>query len=543
MVSMTGKVWIVLAIGGFLAAQTQPPRRPGIPPGRPPDHAVRGQIAVLGSGVPVKRALLELVPLDDQGQPVTALSDEKGLFEFRSVRPGTYQLFCEKSGFVSTYFGAREPGEPGAPFTVADRSDLRSVDIQLSRGSLVSGRVVDEYKEAIQAAAVTLLRKRYKRGRVSWERVQDAQSDDRGQFTFEQVSPGVYYLRASSPEPFRRAIGYSTRYFANGKEPSQASRLEVLPNIDYTSVEVHFDRDRTVALTGWAYTANGMPSSGGVVWAELLGSGKPQQGWVRSDGSFRLDGLAPGSYRLAALTVDINSIRYLDLGDDRKDFRMTPTPGISVRGRLFGKDGPVRAFGQVRLVLQDDFEWRFLSEYLTPLSWDQRFEFAPVMPGTYTLSLMLTGPGSDAFYISEISLVGRDVGTTVVVGEEPLPGMLDVRLEKGGAVIGAAYDKAGVGLRGVYTVLVPTDPSRRTDERHLRAVPTAMDGSFALRGVPPGDYLLFLWPRSDPSALASPEVFYQAERYGQRVRMEKAGEVTVSVSLVAEIERLARTQQ
>lgn len=535
-------IWMFLILGCTLAAQTQPPRRPAPPP-RPSANFLRGQVSVIGSGVPVKRALLELVPLDEQGQSVTALSGDTGLFEFRNVRPGNYQLFCEKSGFVSTYFGAREPGEPGAPFTVADRSDLRSLDIQLSRGSLVSGRVVDEYKEAIQAAAVTLLRKRYKRGRVSWERVQDAQSDDRGQFTFEQVPPGVYYLRASSPEPFRRAIGYTTRYFANGQEPSQASRLEVLPNIDYTSVEVHFERDRTVALSGWAYTANGMPSPSGIVWAELLGSGKPQQVWVRSDGSFRLDGLAPGSYRLAAITVDINSIRYLDLGDDRKDFRMTPTPGISVRGRLLGKDGPVRAFSQARLVLQDDFEWRFLSEYLASWSWDQRFEFTPVMPGTYTLSLSLTGPDSDAFYVSEISLMGRDLGTTLVVGEEPLPGILDVRLEKGGTVVGAAYDKAGAGMRGVYSVLVPTDPSRRTDERYLRAVPTAMDGSFALRGVPPGDYLLFLWPRSDPSALASPEVFYQAERYGQRVRMEKVGEVTVSVSLVAEIERLARTQQ
>ncbi len=483
------------------------------------------------------------MPLDDQGQSVTALSGDTGLFEFQGVRPGTYQLFCEKSGFVPTYFGAREPGEPGALLAIGDRSDLRSVDIQLSRGSIVSGRVVDEYKEAIQAASVTLLRKRYKRGQVGWERVQVAQSDDRGQFTFEQVSPGVYYLRASSPAPFRRAIGYSTRYFANGKEPSQASRLEVLPNIDYTSVEVHFDRDRTVTLSGWAYAANGMPSPTGVVWAELLGSGQPQQGWVRSDGSFRLDGLAPGSYRLAALTVDINAIHYLDLGDDRKDFRMRPTPGIHVRGRFLGKDGPVQTVGQARLALQDDLEWRFLCEYSTPLRWSTGFEFASVMPGTYTLSLMLTGPGSDALYISEISLLGRDIGTTLVVGEEPLPGMLDVRLEKGGVVVGAAYDKAGAGLRGVYAVLAPTDPSRRTDERYLRAVPTAMDGSFTVRGVPPGDYLLFLWPRSDPSALVSPEVFHQVERYGQRVRMEKAGEVTVSVSLVAEIERLARTQQ
>jgi len=202
----------------------------------------------------------------------------------------------------------------------------------------------------------------------------------------------------------------------------------------------------------------------------------------------------------------------------------------------------VRTVGQARLSLQDDFEWRFLCDYSAPL-WGTSFEFTQVMPGTYSLSLMLTGPDSDDFYISEVSLLGRDIGTTLAVGEEPLPGMLDVRLEKGGAVVGVAYDKAGAGLRGVYTVLVPTDPSRRTDERYLRAVPTAMDGSFALRGVPPGDYLLFLWPRSDPSALASPEVFHQAERYGQRVRMEKVGEVTVSVSLVAEIERLARTQQ
>lgn len=535
-------VWIVLLLAGTLAGQTQPPRRPG-PPTRPPVNVLRGQVAVLGPGTPVKRALLQLVPLDDQGQSVTALSGDDGRFEFQNVPRGNYQLFCEKSGFVSTYFGAREPGQPGAVLAIADGSDLKSLDLALSRGSIVSGRVSDEYKESIQGAAVTLLRKRYVGGRASWERVQTASSDDRGQFAFEQVPPGVYYFRASSPEPYRRAIGYSTRYFANGKEPSQASRLEVLPNIDYTSLEVHFERDRMLSLSGWAYNSSGAPTVSGTIVADLLGSGDVQRVLARSDGSFRLEGLPPGSYRLSALTTDINSIRYLDLGDDRKDFRMTPTPGVAVRGRFLGRDGPVRAVGQARLSLQDDFQWRFLADYSTPVWWDGRFEFTQVMPGTYTLSLMLTGPDSDTLYISEISVLGRDIGTTLAVGEEPMPGLLDIRLEKGGTVVGTATDKSGAGLRGVNAVLVPADPSRRTDERYLRWVGTAMDGTFTLRGVPPGEYLVFLWPRSDPSALASPEIFHQIERYGQRIRMEKGGEASVSLTLGVEVERLARMQQ
>jgi hypothetical protein len=173
--------------------------------------------------------------------------------------------------------------------------------------------------------------------------------------------------------------------------------------------------------------------------------------------------------------------------------------------------------------------------------WD-RFDLAQVMPGVYRLSLTLTDPQAEDYYVNEVLVQGRNIGTTLTVGEEFLPGMLEVRLEKGASVMGTAYD-GDSKLRGVYAVLAPVDADRRNDERYLRSAPAAIDGSFSLRGIPPGDYVLILWPRSDVSALASPEVFPQIERFGQRLTVERGGQVVVSVRLVPEVERLARTLQ
>ena len=84
--------------------------------------------------------------------------DRLARFEIRELNAGRYTLTASKGGFVTLQYGQRRPSESGTPIELGDQQVVDRLIIGLPRGSVISGRITDEFGEPIVNAAVTAMR-------------------------------------------------------------------------------------------------------------------------------------------------------------------------------------------------------------------------------------------------------------------------------------------------------------------------------------------------------------------------------------------------
>jgi hypothetical protein len=96
---------------------------------------------------------------------------------------------------------------------------------------------------------------------------------------------------------------------------------------------------------------------------------------------------------------------------------------------------------------------------------------------------------------------------------------LEILLKRdGGRIDGAVADAAGRPPARAEVVLVP-DPARRRRTDLYKVVVSGDDGSFAIRGIAPGDYKVFAWESVEPNAYLNDEFMRQYEERGIPVRV------------------------
>jgi hypothetical protein len=127
-----------------------------------------------------------------------ASTNSNGVFEFTELPAARYTLTASKTGYLTLQYGQRRPLEPGKPIDLAAGQTLNSLDFTLPRGSVITGRVVDEFGEPVPDASVQAMRFQYMGGQrqlVPAGRM--AQTDDIGQFRVFGLAPGDYYVAAT----------------------------------------------------------------------------------------------------------------------------------------------------------------------------------------------------------------------------------------------------------------------------------------------------------------------------------------------------------
>ena len=85
-------------------------------------------------------------------------TDAEGPLRVRRAAAGALLGERHKGGYVTLEYGQRRPYEPGTPVILADGQTLTSINVALPRGSVIAGRVTDEFGEPIARAQVQALR-------------------------------------------------------------------------------------------------------------------------------------------------------------------------------------------------------------------------------------------------------------------------------------------------------------------------------------------------------------------------------------------------
>jgi hypothetical protein len=179
--------------GGQQPARDTPAQTKDVPP--PPAGRITGRVLAADNGRPVKRARVFVSAVELPGGR-GMLTDDSGTFDLTELPAGRYTLTVSKSGFVSLSYGQRRPLQAGTPLQLADGQQLKGIEFQLPRGSVISGHVFDEDGDAMPGAMVRIMRYQYLQGERRLTPAGNGQTDDKGLYRVWGLMPGDYYVNA-----------------------------------------------------------------------------------------------------------------------------------------------------------------------------------------------------------------------------------------------------------------------------------------------------------------------------------------------------------
>ena len=479
---------------------------------------IRGQIVAADNGAPIRRAQVRITsPEAREGRVST--TDQQGRFEFKELPAGRYTMTASKGGFVSLQYGQRRPTESGTPIELGDGQTMEKIAIALPRGSVLGGRITDEFGEPVANASVSAWRYAYQGGaRRMMPAGQNARdtTDDQGHYRLFGLPPGDYYvsatLRSGGPEvtdPMGELSGYAATYFPGTSNVGEATRVTLAVSQENTGISFGLIATRLVRVSGQVIMSDGAPATSGmVVLVPTNASGRPgiamQQGGagnrIDQTGAFRLTNVATGRYQVQARAGGREfELARLDLSvgtDDVDGLTLVTAPGSTLTGSVVSDTGE-----------PFDFRAQQLQIASRPASPDaQAMGGGAGMSGvrvgddwTFTLrnitdAVIVRASPPQGWAMRSVFLNGQDITDTPTefAAGQTVSGMQIVLTKKISALTGQVTDTKGNPVLDATVVVFPSNEKLWTyQSRFIKAARPDQEGKYRVSGLPgPESYLV-----------------------------------------------------
>jgi hypothetical protein len=509
--------------GGRLGGdQRMPPRDPRQVEAPRGTAIIRGSVVAAETGSPIRRAQVRLT---GQGVPGrVATTDERGRFEIKELPASRYSVVASKGGFVSLQYGQRRPSESGTPLDLGDGQILDKVVIGLPRGSVITGRITDEYGEPVANAVVSAMRYGYQAGtrRLLPGAGQNSRdtTDDQGHFRLFALSPGEYIvsavLRAAGEvtDPAGEPSGYAPTYYPGTPNVAEAQRVTVNLGQEAGNVTFALIATRLVRVTGAVINSQGQPVTNGTVMLApanaRLGAGPmAQMSTTRIDGGgqFRLTNVVPGRYFAQVRTNrggpggrggqdSAGEFGRLDVtvgADDLDGVVIITGPGARAIGQVVTDTGAPAAIQpqQVQIVAPSAAPDQGLPGgpgANARLNDDWTFE----LNGLFEPRLIRAGLPL-GWTLKSVLLNGQDITDTPLdlPPGQTVSGLQVVITDKSTSLSGRVTDTRGAAVTDVTVVILPSDDGLwMYQSRFVRTARPDQSGQFQIQGLPPYDRYL-----------------------------------------------------
>lgn len=494
-----------------------PPTLPGMPPrdnsARTGTARIRGRVVAADTGAPIRKAQVRAMSPETRDNRL-ATTDAQGYYEFKELPAGRYTLMANKGSYVSLQYGQTRPQEPGKPLQVLDAQTIDKVDFSLPRGSVITGRIVDEFGEPATDVMVMPMRYQYVQGRRRLSPVgRTSMTNDIGEYRIFGLPPGQYYLSATmrgmggavmieSTGASDDRSGYAPTYYPGTPNVAEAQRVNVPLGQTLTDVNMALVQTRTARISGTATDSSGKPLSGGFMMMMarngpmIMTSGGTQ---IRADGTFSISNVAPGEYTLTAQMPGMPgdpgesaSTLLTVTGEDINGVQLMGTRMITATGRVIVNPEDAKSLQPTMMRIMSapvNMDMMMMVGGGGKVNDDLTFEIR-MRPGQQIMRLQ---PGSmtGAWMMKAVRYNGVDISDTGYDfrPNEDVSG-IEIELTNHPAeVSGLVTNSRGETLRD-YTVVLFAQDSQKWGfmSRYLSTGRPDQDGRFKVRNLPAGNY-------------------------------------------------------
>jgi len=555
-----------LAVSTYLLLQTPavtPTAQLGV------KSTIEGVVVRADSNEPIAGARVSVLTAGGPAAPLpfansgtrSATTDKDGKFTLKDLEAGQYRVVAARNGYARQEYGQRAVSRPGIVLNVLAGQSVRNVVISLQPAGLVTGRVTNDAGDPLVGIDVTLLRSVYNPvdGR-SFNPFAAARTNDLGEYRLYWVTPGRYYLGASSSRLSTGRVPngnevlddvYGTMYYPGTPDASAAAVIEVRPGSELSGIDFRMRVQQTYHVRGRLIDSRTGQSPRNATVLIILrqfngvfgpnGIGPSYNG---ATGTFDLANVAPGSYWVRAMASDdpgapiyARNVAQVEVdvsGADIENLVVTLLPGSPIAGRVQveGKAalGELENYDKLRIVLSPlgPGVTAFFPQQPSSRKQDGSFTVENVPSGEYRI--LVVGMPPD-YYIKEARLGANDITQNGFSMTGPLSERLEILLSpNGGQIEGDIVDEHGDPVRGIQPVLVP---DRDRDRRELFKVATTdQNGHFTMKGIPPGLYRVFAWEELEQFAYFDPEILRRYEAQAKTVTISESSKSAVQVKVI-----------
>jgi hypothetical protein len=540
----------------------------------PAGTAEVGGIVRASAGTPAVRALV-LIAGTDVGVIRVTSTDAAGRFSFAGLPPGRFLIGAGKPSYLAALYGAGRPGRPGTPISLAAGQKIADMSLELTRGAVIAGHVVDEHGQPVIGARVRVLPRREVGDEITIGAdagdPAGATTDDRGAYRVFDLLPGDYVVglqpRGVGGGP--PLVAYSSVYFPASPRANDAEIIHLAAGDERRDVDL---RTSLVSLVRVDGTIAGAPGAAGNVQIQLRPSGQNAAGTVLNsqttrpgpDGRFAFAAVPPGNYDVVARTLPPPgpqlpggapfvpgwaTIRVSIATAAPPPVSLTLQPPLSITGRIVfeGLSQPPDDVPNIRIGVRPT-PGSAVPNTPEPVLMDKngRFTIANLTPGRYRLFVVV--PPNNVTQVPDwfprMALIGAsdalDVPLTIGAGVEAH----DVSIlltDDAPEIAGTARDAGSSPVAACTVIAFSTDKrfwfpqSRRIVVRQCGG-----DGLFVFglaAGLPPGEYYVAALPDLGPGEQFDSVLLSELAKTAERVKLADGDSKTVDVRVTGEKRR------
>jgi Carboxypeptidase regulatory-like domain len=515
---------------------------------KPGTATLRGHVLAADTGRPLRKAQVRIFAAEIRENRL-ATTDDDGRYEFKEVKAGRYTINATKGSYISLSYGQTRPLEAGTPLEIKDGQTVERVDFSLPRGAVITGRIFDEFGEPLSDVMVAPMRYQFVQGKRTLVGAgRQSTTDDNGEFRLFGITPGQYYLQATWRSNMGFGPGgdnqpaYAPMFFPGVLEASEAQRFTIGVGQQLSDLVMALKPTKAVRISGTVLTSDGRPATGMLNVMRIttgMGFVGNMGAMIKPDGSFQVNGVAPGEYQLRTFPngpsgpdSETAMAKITVAGDDITDVQLVTSKPVSGAGRVIIDPAAAQSLPASLFVTAFPMDGPNFGA-LVPgrVSDDYTFELK-TSPGRMRISLSNPPAG---WSIRAVRLNGADVLDS---GIEFKPNQnvrgLEVELtNKVSVVAGLVTTGRGEASRDYTAIAFPQDSDRwkDTNSRYIRTGRPDQDGRFKLSGLPSGDYLLIAVDHINPGESSDPEFLERIRTKATRFSLSEGETKSIDLKL------------
>jgi hypothetical protein len=526
----------------------------------PPTSVVSGTLKLKDLDQPIPGVTVKLNRSRSlQTQDLRAVVGSDGRFSFSGVLPGDYEIVIQEPFYI------RPPKKSGPlSITVAAGKDVKDLELFLVKAGSLRGQITDSERRPVAGAQIQIYTIAYRNGRRMLTLAGSQATmptNQNGEYQTRALQPGEYYVRAlvapsgstgrgGTTVPFAPDVTNSSVYYPGTSDATTAAPIVVHSGDDIRGMDFVLPTNRQSA----GVTVSGTFDNGGLLRSAYRptnfalvprDSGKLYANYYNAftnlsaaPGRFELRGVQPGNYDLFVVIAPnlfkgpASGALYgrtpISVGTrDVDNVQVVLPPNVDVFGEMEIKgDASKVRWSSLKI----DFNVDYLVSPLTTVVTNTG-AFMQVQMSPYFYRPVIMGL-PESTYVEDILQSGGSIYDRGIDAARDSSKLRVILNTNGGTIRGVVNNADNSKIvRDVTVVLVP-QVHRRQNLALYKVATSATDGSFEIKGVPPGEWKLFGWAEIPEFAYQNAEFLAAYESRGQVVVLSAGASADVQLKVI-----------